>query len=138
MKKGSVMAVATWLIIISGIAYAFVVQTSMAGGTTQESPPAAARKIIDVHELAANPKAFRGDITLRGVVAGVNKAQGVFGIIDAREFKSCGTLSCAVYTLPIKYSRKAPALKSLVTIRGRVVKSGKGMIIVARNVKAVK
>ncbi len=134
MKRGFILLAAAGLIIISGVCYSFAGRSSKAGGAAS----ARAHKIINVNELAANPAAFYGNIMLRGVVAGVNKAQKIFGVIDVSEFKSCGTLLCARYTLPVKYSGNPPELKSLVNISGRLIKNSRGMIIEARNIQAVK
>lgn len=138
MKKGFILLVAAGLIIISGVSYSFTVRNSKAGDAASPSASSTAHKIINVNELAANPAAFYGDIMLRGVVSGVNKAQKVFGIIDLTEFKSCGTLLCARYTLPVKYSGNPPELKSIVTISGRLIKNNRGMIIEAKNIQVVK
>ncbi|NOX25773.1 MAG: hypothetical protein GXP59_06625 [Deltaproteobacteria bacterium] len=138
MKKRFVLAVVMWLIIITGIGYAFIVPGSRAGGIAAKSHSAATRKIINVNELAANPAAFRGNIILRGVVAGINKARGVFGIIDVREFKSCGTLSCGLYTLPVKYIGNPPKLKSFVNISGRLSKNNRGFVIETQSIQVVK
>ena len=146
MKKRFILLTAAGLIIIGGLSYSFAydngrtaaMRNSRAGGTTSQPSPARAHKIINVNELAAKPAAFYGDIILQGVVAGVNKAQKVFGIIDVNEFKSCGTLLCARYTLPVKYSGNPPELKSIVKISGRLIKNNRGMIIEAGNIQVVK
>ncbi len=138
MKKGFILLAAAGLIITSGISYSFTVRNSKAADAASPSISTKVHKIINVNELAANPAAFYGNIRLRGVVAGVNKARKVFGIIDVSEFKSCGTLLCARYTLPVKYSGNPPELKSIVNISGRLTKNNRGMIIEAQNIQAAK
>ncbi|HFQ81910.1 MAG TPA: hypothetical protein ENK33_11140 [Desulfobacterales bacterium] len=143
MKKGFILLAAAGLIIISGISYSNTGHGRASGngraeGTASQLSQTAAHKIISVKELAANPAAFSGNIILRGVVAGVNKSQKIFGIIDLSEFKSCGTLLCARYTLPVKYSGNPPEVKSIVKISGRLIKNHRGLIIEAGNIQVVK
>lgn len=144
MKKGFILLAAAGLIIISGISYSNTYGHGRASGngraegTASQLSQTAAHKIISVKELAANPAAFSGNIILRGVVAGVNKSQKIFGIIDLSEFKSCGTLLCARYTLPVKYSGNPPEVKSIVKISGRLIKNHRGLIIEAGNIQVVK
>ena len=137
MNKGLILVIAAGFIVIAGISSSCI-SDGKAEGEEPISSAKIAQKIINVDELAENPEAFQGDIVLHGVVAGVNKSKGVFGVIDAREFKSCGVLSCARFTLPVKYTKRAPELKSFVNISGRLTKDEKGMLVVARKVEVIK
>ena len=51
-----------------------------------------AGKPLSVDELAANPAAHSGRVSVVGVVGTVNPGKG-FVLVDVREFKNCG-LSC--------------------------------------------
>lgn len=138
MKKGFILLAAAGFVIISGISYSIAARNDKAGGTAPQSASASTHKIINVNDLAANPAAFQGNIILRGVVAGINNSQKIFGVIDVNEFKNCGTLLCSHSTLPVKYTGNPPKLKSIVNIIGRLTKNNKGMIIEARSIQVVK
>jgi hypothetical protein len=58
---------------------------------------------LQVQDLEADPKGFKGSILVRGVVAKVSPYDPqLFALIDSREARVCQDLNCAKYYLPIK------------------------------------
>ncbi len=140
MKTGTIAVILASAIVVAGITYAFVRGTDepAAPPLAAAVKPAAASKVVHVDDLAKRPDDFKGDIVLRGVVAGVKPSKGVFGIIDSREFESCGgVLTCAENILPVKFSGALPEPKAVVEITGRMVRGEKGLVIEANRVEAV-
>ena len=139
MKTRIALVVFAALVVATGITYSFVrdAHTGAEMRPPVDAGPSVSSKIIHVDELAKSPGGFKGEIVLRGVVAGVRKPEGVFGVIDAREVESCGVLTCAKNLLPIKFEGEAPELKAIVQITGHVVRDKKGLIIEAKHVELV-
>ncbi len=61
----------------------------------------------------------------------------MFGVIDFREFESCGTLSCAKTVLPVRFSGALPEPKAVVEIAGSLVRGKKGLLIEAKSVEVM-
>ena len=140
MKTGTIVVILAGIVIIAGITYSFIREkdapVDMRPRATAKS--ATSSKIVHVDDLAKSPENFKGEIMLRAVVAGVRKSEGVFGVIDSREFESCGVLTCAENILPVKFSGNLPEPKAVVEITGRMVRVEKGLIIQAKRVEVVK
>jgi len=140
MKSGIIAVVLAGIIVVGGITYSFIRKKydpiEKVATVAVESQELS--KVIHVDELAKSPEKVRGEFVLRGVVAGVSKTERIFAIIDSREFESCGVLSCAANTIPVKFDGELPALKTIVDITGRVIKNEKGLIIDAVRVEDVK
>ena len=139
MRTGTAAVMLAGIVVITGIAYSFIREKDVPADVV---PPVTAgadtsSKIVQVDDLARNPGEFKGEIVLRAVVVGVRKSKGVFGVIDSREFESCGTLSCAKSILPVKFSGRLPEPKAVVVITGQMVRGEKGLIIEAKRVEVV-
>ena len=139
MRTGTAAVMLAGIVVITGIAYSFIREKDVPADVV---PPVTAgadtsSKIVQVDDLARNPGEFKGEIVLRAVVVGVRKSKGVFGVIDSREFESCGTLSCAKSILPVKFSGRLPEPKAVVVITGQMVRGEKGLIIQAKRVEVV-
>ena len=139
MKTRIATVIIAAVVVAAGITYSFVRDTHTAVGMKPpvDAGPNVSSKVVHVDELAKNPGDFKGEIVLQGVVAGVKKSEGVFGIIDSREFESCGILTCAENILPIKFDGKAPGLKAVVQVTGQVVRGENGLIVEAKRVEIV-
>ncbi len=140
MKSGIIAVVLAGLVVIGGIAYAFhrTGDKPVDGVVAVTANPRGSTEVVNVDDLAGNPKGFQGEFLLRGAVAGVRKTDGVFAVVDSREFESCGVLTCALNTIPVKFDGELPAPRTIVKITGRVVQGEKGLIINAASVEAVK
>ncbi|UCC29479.1 MAG: hypothetical protein JSU86_14910, partial [Phycisphaerales bacterium] len=134
MKSGTIAVTLAGLVVVAGIAYAFV---RNAGDAVVSETPAKSElsgEAVHVDDLGDNPEKFKGEIVLRAVVSAVKETEGVFAVIDSREYESCGVLTCAKHNLPVKFGGEAPAPRTVVEITGEVVKSDKGLVFAARRV----
>ncbi len=93
-------------------------------------------KPLSVDELAANPAAHSGRVSVVGVVGTVNPGKG-FVLVDVREFKNCG-LSCltepGTNKIPFLWTGAAPQVKQTVQVDGILEKTAKGFSIKAEKV----
>ena len=139
MKAGGIVVILAGVVVATGIAYSFIRERDIAAEAEPcvAVEPDASSRVVNVDDLAEKPENFKGDIVLRAVVAGVNKSEGVFGAVDSREFESCGVLTCADNTLPVKFAGELPNVKTVVEITGRIVRNKKGLSIEAKRVEVV-
>lgn len=140
MKSGTIVVGLAAVITAAGIGYAFIRDRQVASAQEGATPRASSAELASddipgVDDVAATPEKFKGEILLRGVVAGVNQAEGVFGVIDVREYEACGVVTCAANTLPVRSAGKLPAVKTVVQITGRIVRAEKGLLIEATRVE---
>lgn len=137
MRSGTIAVILAGFVVIAGVTCAFVRD----GGDADpdEAPARSEPSAVAVHvdDLADNPEKFRGEIVLRAVVSAVKKSDGVFAVIDSREFESCGVLTCAKNNLPVKFSGELPGPRTVVEITGEVVKGDKGLVFDAKRVDRV-
>ena len=137
MKTGTLGVILAAIVVVAGIAYSFL------GGKDEPAdvrPPVSTKrdatsKIVHVDDLAKSPGDFKGQIVLRAIVMGVKESEGVFGVIDSREFESCGALTCAENILPVKFSGRLPEPKAVVEITGRLIQGKRGLVIEAGRVE---
>lgn len=101
-----------------------------------ESNTPNAGKPLSVDELAANPAAHSGRVSVVGVVGTVNPGKG-FVLVDVREFKNCG-LSCltepGTNKIPFLWTGATPQVKQTVQVDGILEKTAKGFSIKAEKV----
>ncbi len=95
-----------------------------------------AGKPLTVDELAANPAAHSGSVSVVGVVGTVNPGKG-FVLIDSKEFQNCG-LSCltepGTNKIPFVWTGAALQVKQTVLVDGILEKTAKGFSIKAEKV----
>ena len=113
---------------------AFIAVTSAAYAEEPNTPKAV--KPLTVNELAANPAAHFGRVSVVGVVGTVNPGKG-FMLVDSREFKNCG-LSCltepGTNKIPFIWTEVAPQVEQTVQADGLLEKTTKGFSIKAEKV----
>ncbi len=134
MKSGTIAVMLAGFVLVAGIIHAFIRDSGDATADEASAPAKLEASTAPVHvdDLADSPEKFKGEIVLRAVVSAVKKPQGVFAVIDSREFESCGVLTCAKNNLPVKFSGKLPQPRTVVEITGEVVESDKGLVFAAR------
>lgn len=88
-----------------------------------------------VNDLAADPSAYLGQVSVIGVVAAVKAGQG-FTIVDKREYAACG-LSCLnepdTRKIPVRWDGDPPKLQQTVRITGVLEQSDRGLVFFAKN-----
>ena len=113
---------------------AFIAVTSAAYAQEPNTPSTV--KPLTVNELAANPAAHFGRVSVVGVVGTVNPGKG-FMLVDSREFKNCG-LSCltepGTNKIPFIWTEVAPQVEQTVQVDGLLEKTTKGFSIKAEKV----
>lgn len=79
--------------------------------------------ILSVSDIQADPAAFKGLITVTGVVARMHPSDTkVFAIIETAEAKHCQSTGCAKFYLPVQYEGKLPNVWDEVNITGSLVR----------------
>ncbi|MBF0560161.1 MAG: hypothetical protein HQL08_15435 [Nitrospirae bacterium] len=79
--------------------------------------------ILSVEDIQADPAAFKGIITLNGVVARMHPSDPKrFAVIETAEAKHCQSVGCAKFFLPVHYEGKLPQIWDEVNITGSLVK----------------
>ena len=89
-----------------------------------------------VHEVAANPKQYLGNVALSGVVAAVTPGKG-FILVDQREYDACG-ISClyerGTAKVPVQWTGDAPMMEAHLRVEGILSESGKGLSFVGKKI----
>lgn len=109
-----------------GIALSYALVTKGGGSTLQ------------VNQVAADPTAYSGAITVTGVMAGTSPQDpSVFGIFDIKELQ-CKTPNCNKIYLPVKHQGTMPKPGDEVRISGSFVNTSDGYLFAASNVKVLR
>lgn len=159
MKSGVIAVAVAGAVVLCGTTYAFLrgkeaPEAPVSVAAAEPNAPAAgcpccggqdcptgcaaadSPAVVQVDDLADSPEKYPGEVTLRAVIARVNRSQGVMAVIDAREFESCGQVNCARHYLPVKCSGTLPEPKTVIEITGKVAKAEKGLVFEASRVEA--
>lgn len=93
---------------------------------------------LHVNQVAADPAAFSGTITVTGVTAGFSPQDpALFGMMDIKELQ-CTTPNCNKVLIPVRVAGPVPALGDEVRISGSFVNSPMGFVLTAETVKVVR
>jgi hypothetical protein len=93
---------------------------------------------LQVNQVAADPSAYSGNVTVTGIMAGTSQQDpSVFGIFDLKELK-CTTPNCNKIYLPVKYQGTMPKQGDEVRVSGNFIKIDGGFLFSASNVKVVR
>ena len=122
MKKYIFIAAA----VVAGIALTYAL-VSKGGAST-----------LQVNQVAADPSAYSGTVTVTGIMAGTSPQDpSVFGIFDIKELQ-CKTPNCNKIYLPVKHQGVMPKPGDEVRVSGSFVKTSDGYLFAASNVKVVR
>lgn len=122
MKKQYIIAACA---CIAGLALAFFLSSGSA-------------KAFSVNDVASDPAAFTGTITITGIMGGLSQFDPkVFGIMDVKELK-CTTQNCNKVFIPIKYQGQMPLPGDEVKVTGSFAKLNEGYLFTAQNVKVLR
>ena len=81
---------------------------------------------LNVNEVASDPGAFVGTITVAGITSGFSKAdKTLFGIMDVKEL-TCKSTTCNKAILPIRFQGPLPSFGDEVRVTGTFVSEGGG------------
>lgn len=124
-----------WTRMVSAVCLALTL-SSAAAKAVEKAPPVKA-SALGVATLMGEPEKHRGPVLVEGVVAKVFPKEQKLGVIDADEFRRCGTVTCAAEILPVKWAGALPEPKSFVRIEGEIRKGAAGLEFVARSVEKI-
>jgi len=117
------------IILIGAVAY-----SSVSNGKTKTIK---AGGILSVNDIQADPSAYKGAITVNGVVATFSKQDPkIFAIIETSEAKLCKQTGCARFYLPVRYEGEIPKGWDEVNVTGSLAE--KGRIFVATKVEVLR
>lgn len=93
---------------------------------------------LQVNQVASDPTAYSGTITVSGIMAGTSPQDpSVFGIFDLKELQ-CKTPNCNKIYLPVKSQGTMPKPGDEVRISGSFVNTSNGYLFSASNIKVVR
>ncbi|RPJ04545.1 MAG: hypothetical protein EHM36_10220 [Deltaproteobacteria bacterium] len=108
-------------ILIGVVAY-----SSFSNGKTKTMK---AGGILGVNDIQADPSAYKGIITITGVMAGTSRQDPkVFAIVDTTEARACKSTGCARFYLSVRYEGPAPRVSDEVNVTGTFFEGGKVFI----------
>jgi len=83
---------------------------------------------LDVDTVYSDPFAYKGEIKVRGAVAGLEPEKNRFLAIDYREYVACQGVGCPAKWITVSTSGKLPESGKVVEIKGVIEKdeSAKG------------
>ena len=112
-----------------------IAAVGLSGGESKASSKSA---ILTVSDVQANPNAYKGSITITGVVATFSKEDPkVFAIIDTSEAKHCKSTGCAKFYLPLKYDKQVPKEWDEINATGQFVEKG-GLLFEASKIEILR
>ena len=93
---------------------------------------------LQVNQVAADPAAYSGTLTVSGIMAGTSPQNpSIFGIFDLKEL-NCTTANCNKLYLPVRYQGPLPKLGDEVLVSGSFIKTSDGFIFSASDLKVVR
>ena len=126
-------------LIIAGLT--ITAATSVISQTqTNFSPPAAksskTNAVLGVENFMRNVERYRGDVRVEGVVSAVSATNQTLGLIDVREYQSCGLKGCAL-SLPVHWTGEMPTVGQAIRTDGEVQKTKGKLVFVAKTLEKV-
>lgn len=122
MKKYIILAVA----LVAGVVLSYAL-VSKGGGSA-----------LQVNQVAADPAAYSGTVTVTGIMAGTSPQDpSVFGIFDLKELQ-CKTPNCNKIYLPVRHQGAMPKPGDEVRVSGSFVNTNNGYLFAASNVKVLR
>jgi len=94
--------------------------------------------LFNVSEVQADPNAYKGLLTITGVVAKFSKEDPkLFAIIDTAEAKHCKSTGCAKFYLPVKFDKQLPKEWDEINATGHLVEKG-GLLFEANKIEILR
>ena len=93
---------------------------------------------LHVNQVAADPLAYKGTITVTGVMAGVAPDDAkILGMFDLKELQ-CKTPNCNKLYLPVRHQGQMPKPGDEILVTGTFVSLGEGVLFEATKIKVVR
>lgn len=106
------MTINKLLLTVLAVILMMVVHGEAKGGTKEIA--------LNVDDVVADPSAYQGTITVKGVVMSTEAKQKLFGLIDMREYERCKVLTCSTKYLVVQFSGKLPKVEKKVMVTGQL------------------
>ncbi|MBI5892883.1 MAG: hypothetical protein HZB79_04405 [Deltaproteobacteria bacterium] len=107
-----------YILALAAIIIASIVFISISNGKNKAVKEGG---ILSVNDIQADPYAYKGTVTITGVVAGNSEfkpPKGVFLMVETSEAKICKQTGCAKFYLPVKYEGEHPKEWDEVNVTG--------------------
>ena len=122
MKKNIIIAVA----LLAGIVLSYAL---FSGGDANA---------LQVNQIASDPAAYSGTVTVTGIVAGTSPQDpSVVGIFDIKELQ-CTTPNCNKIYLPVKCQGTMPKQGDEVLVKGAFINTKDGYLFAASSLKVLR
>ncbi|BCR03558.1 lipoprotein [Desulfuromonas versatilis] len=93
---------------------------------------------LNVNDVAGDPGAFAGTITVTGITAGfAPQDPSLFGVMDIKELQ-CTTPNCNKLLIPVRTAGLLPKLGDEVRISGSFVQAAGGYVFSAETIKVLR
>ena len=130
-------------LIIAGltiIAATVVVSQIHTNSPPSAKPPASAaasktNAALGVENFMKNVDRYSGEVRVEGVVSAVSTTNQMLGLIDVREFQTCGLEKCAELTLPVRWTGAMPTVGQAFRADGEAQKEKGKLVFVARTLE---
>lgn len=99
------------------------------------------QRVLSINDIQADPYAYKGTITITGVVADKSRYKidpELFLMVETSEAKICKQTGCARFYLPVKYEGKHPTEWDEVNITGEFVEAGGKLFFAATKVEVLR
>jgi hypothetical protein len=99
------------------------------------------RQILSIRDIQSDPYAYKGTITVTGVVADKSRHSippDVFLMVETLEAKLCKRTGCAKFYLPVKYKGEHPKEWDEVNITGKITEVEGNLIFIADEVEFIR
>jgi len=93
--------------------------------------------VLGVVELMKNVDRYRGTVRLEGVVSAVAPEEQALSLVDAKEFQTCGVVTCAQLTLPVRWTGPMPSAQDIIRLDGEVQEVSGKLIFKARTLEKI-
>jgi hypothetical protein len=93
---------------------------------------------LSVNQVGADPLAYRGNIQVTGIMAGISDANPqIFGMFDVKELQ-CTTPNCNKVYIPVKNLGPMPKPGDEIVVSGSFERVGNGLQFNAQKIKVVR
>ena len=103
----------------------------------QEPPTSELATVLGVDQLMREVDAYQGSLQVEGAVSAVAAEDQSLALIDVREYKQCGVVTCAALTLPVHWAGAMPAVRDVVRLEGEVKESSGKLVFFASSLQKV-
>lgn len=114
-----------------------IVDVLLVGSISAETKTPSSSGALSVNDIQADPSAYKGVVTITGVVAKVDPSHPeYFALIDTKEAKLCKSTGCANFYLPVQYDGKPLTEWDEINVTGTFAQDGS--LFTATKVEVIK